>query len=56
VIVLDTGADADTVKTDFPPLRMLVGAAESVTAGCEAGGAVGVGVGVGVGDPEELKA
>jgi hypothetical protein len=63
VVVVDAGADVDTVKIDVPPLRMLVGAAVSATAGCEGlavgvgvGVAVGAGVGVGVGVPDEPKA
>jgi len=57
VIAVAAGADANAVKTDFPPLRILVGAAESVTVrleGVGVGAAVGVGVGVGV--PDMVKA
>jgi hypothetical protein len=58
VIAVDAGVDANTVKADVPPLRMLVGVADSVTVTLEdgVGVAVAVGVGVGVGPPEELKA
>ena len=61
-VVVVAGADVETVKIDVPPLRMLVGAAVSVTDSCCEGVAVGVGVGVavgvgvGVGVPDELNA
>ena len=60
MIAVDAGVDAETVKTEVPLLRMLAGAADSVTVRLEDGVGVGVGVavgvGVGVGPPEELKA
>lgn len=56
VIALAAGAEVDTVKTALPPLRILVGDAERLTAGFEEGVGVGVAVGVGVGVADEVKA
>jgi hypothetical protein len=49
VIVFDAGVEAETVNVAVPPVRILVGETDRLTAGSVTGVGVGVGIGVGVG-------